>query len=122
MRFRRITPVVFETVYRVERIIRLHQHVAVDLGDDGSRGDGDTSPVSGNQRDLGHLELFEGDGVEEKDVGTQCEVVDRMQHRQLAGAQDVDPIDGGVLDDADRDGAGTGEDDPADVESVFVSD
>lgn len=122
MRFRRIPPVMFETVFRVTRIIRLHQHVAVDLGDDGSRGDGDTSLVSLDQRDLRHLELFEGDRVEEEDVGTEREIVDRVQHRELAGAKDVDPVDGRVLDDSDRNGARPRQNDAADVEPVFMRD
>src|SRR5687768_10190634 len=85
MLFRRVSPVMLETVNGVLRMIRLHQEIAIDLRDDGSRGDGDTSLIPLNQRNLRHLQRFEQHRVEEQYVRTNGEIVDGLEHGQLAG-------------------------------------
>jgi hypothetical protein len=108
-----------ETINRVAGIIRLHQQIAIDLCDDRSRADRDTSRVSFDQRDLGHVDLVDGHRIEEENVGPEGEIGDRFGHGELAGAEDVDAVDRLRLDHADRDGAGAAEDEVADGEAVL---
>src|SRR5205085_12629887 len=86
-----------EAVDGVAVMIRLHQEIAVDLRYDGSRGDGDTSRVAVDQRNLWHLQRFDGDRVEQQHVRADVQVLQRLGHGQLAGAEDVNAIDGGRL-------------------------
>lgn len=105
MPFGRVSPIVREVVDGVEVMIRLHQQIAVDLRHHGSRCNGDASAIALDERDLRHLEVLEEDGIEEEHVRTEREILDRLVHGQLAGAQDVDAVDGHGLDDADGHGA-----------------
>src|ERR1043165_535212 len=98
MPFGRVSPIVRETVDGVEVMIRLHQQIAVDLRHHGSRYNGAASAVALDERDLRHLEVLEQHGVEEEDVGAEGEILDRLVHGQLAGAEDVDAVAGGGLD------------------------
>ena len=118
----RVAPIVSEIVNGVTLMIRLHQQIAIDLRHDGSGGDGDASAIAFDQRNLRHLDRLEPHGVEEEDVGTNGKVFDRMRHGELAGAKDVDAIDGVALDDADGDGARAMQDEAAEREAVFVRD
>src|SRR5438477_8553226 len=112
----RVAPIVSEIVNGVTLMIRLHQQIAIDLRHDGSRGNGDTSAVAFDQRNLRHLDRLQKHGIEEEDVGTNGKVLDRMRHGQLAGAKDIDAIDGVALDHADRDGARVVQDEAAEGE------
>src|ERR1043165_1624867 len=60
--------------------------------------------------------------VQQEDVGTDGEVLDRLLHGQLRGLEDVDAVDGDGLDDADGDGAGPVEDVAADGQAVLEVD
>src|SRR5438874_2532384 len=99
-----------ETVDGVTVMIRLHQEIAVDLRHDRRGGDGDAAAVAFDEGNLRHLQCFEGDGVEEEDVGADLEILNRVRHGQLAGAEDVDGVDGLRLDHTDSYGAGATED------------
>src|ERR1041385_2842976 len=100
-------------------IVRLHQEIAVDLRHDGSRGDGDTSRVAVDQRNLRHLQRFDGHGVEQQHVRADVQILHRLGHGQLAGAEDVDGIDGPRLDHTDSYGPGAAEDVTAGGDSVI---
>lgn len=102
-------------------MIRLHQQIAIDLRNDGSRGDRDTAPISTDQRNLRHFQI-DRHGIEKEDVGTDRKVLDGLDHRLFAGAENIDGVDGVRLDDPDRRGTGAAENQTADVEPIRAID
>lgn len=64
----------------------------------------------------------DGHGIEKKHVRADGEILNRFDHGQLAGPQDIDGVDRLRLDDADGDGASLAEDQTADVDAVFAAD
>lgn len=119
MTFGRISPIVFEIVNGVALMIRLHQQIAIDLRHDGSRGNGDTSPVAFDQWNLRHFERFQHHGIQKKYVGANRKVFDGVLHRELARAKNVDAIDRRCFDDADGDGACAAKNQPADGHAIL---
>lgn len=81
-----------ETVLGIAAVEGGEETVALELGEDGSGGDGAGERVTFDERVLGERRR-DADGVDEEGVGRGRERVDSAEHGEAAGLEDVDASD-----------------------------
>ena len=102
---RLVTLVIHQPVIRVERVPLAHHLVPVNLGDDGSGGDGMTALISLNDRLLGQREV-QRNSVHQHEIGRGNELLDGGLHGQTGRLIDIDPVDGRGIHGGYRPGHG----------------
>ncbi len=95
-----------ETVFGVEGVVHGHDVVAVHLGDDGRRGDGDGEGVAVGDAVVRDVDFGEGEGVNEGVLGDGRQGGERFGHGQAGGRGNAEGVDALRGDSADADGEG----------------
>src|SRR5690349_16223411 len=98
-----VTLVGLEAVNGIDGVPGVNHRVAMDLGDDGGRGDGCGDGVAVNDGPLLNVEV-EFERVDEEEVWSHRKLAYCFDHGHAGGVIDVDLIDACRVDGCDRPG------------------
>jgi hypothetical protein len=88
-----------EAVFGMEAVVFEHEAVALDLGDHTRRSDAQAEGVPADEGGLRDRKIVDGQAIDQGVVGSGAEFFQGAAHSLVRGAEDVEAVDFGGVDD-----------------------
>jgi hypothetical protein len=108
-----------EAIARIGLVQLQHQAIPCDLGDDRGGGDRGADPVAPDDGPLGHWQAGQPPAVDEQQIGRGVELRDSRLHGEMGRSENIKPVHGPCVGDADPDAERLLVDEPAETSAVF---